>query len=191
VAHRVETCSAATGSALSGCRDNGGKSKKRVRILVMIYWSIAARRQACCIAEHCLHRRASLSSASSNPVDPLLLPRLKYDAQGKCIERPFEARSPENLCLPAYPLQELADFCLSIWARIRSGRRFCRAWDVMVRSDGRRNIVVLPVHDCNWLQIQENTSIPCTPTICMATCRWSITCRPWHRGVILPADRSL
>jgi 5,5'-dehydrodivanillate O-demethylase oxygenase subunit len=30
-------------------------------------------------------------------------------------------------------------------------------WDVMVRDDGRRNIVVLPVHDCNWLQIQENT----------------------------------
>ncbi len=30
-------------------------------------------------------------------------------------------------------------------------------WDVLVRTDGNRNIVVLPVHDCNWLQIQENT----------------------------------
>jgi 5,5'-dehydrodivanillate O-demethylase len=30
-------------------------------------------------------------------------------------------------------------------------------WDVLARNDGKRSIMVLPVHNCNWLQIQENT----------------------------------
>jgi 5,5'-dehydrodivanillate O-demethylase len=30
-------------------------------------------------------------------------------------------------------------------------------WDVLARDDAKRNIIVLPVHNCNWLQIQENT----------------------------------
>jgi hypothetical protein len=31
-------------------------------------------------------------------------------------------------------------------------------WDVLVREDGKREIKMFPTHDCNWLQIQENTA---------------------------------
>jgi 5,5'-dehydrodivanillate O-demethylase len=30
-------------------------------------------------------------------------------------------------------------------------------WDVLVNTDRPRRILVMPEHDCNWLQIQENT----------------------------------
>jgi 5,5'-dehydrodivanillate O-demethylase oxygenase subunit len=133
--------------------------KKRVRILgddLLVYRGEDGK--LACIAEHCLHRRASLFFGFIEPGGiRCCYHGWKYDAQGKCVERPFEARSPENLCLPAYPLQELGGLLFVYMGPDPERAPLLPRWDVMVRDDGRRNIVVLPVHDCNWLQIQENT----------------------------------
>jgi len=188
-----KTCSAAYwASALSGCRDNGENPKKRVRILVMILLVYRGEdgKLACIAGALCSIAALRSSSASSNPWNPLLLHGWKYDAQGNASSGPFEARSPENLCLPAYPLQELADFCLSIWARIRTGRRFAA-----LGCDGPERWTAATSSFCPCMiatgSRSENTGRFRAHLLSAWHMSWSITCRPWHRGVISTADRSL
>src|SRR5580692_5755486 len=83
--------------------------KKRVRILgedLLVYRGDSG--DIACIAEHCLHRRASLYFGFIEPGGiRCCYHGWKYDAEGKCIDRPFETQKADNLCLPSYPLQEL------------------------------------------------------------------------------------
>ncbi len=134
-------------------------NKKRVRILgedLLVYRGDDGK--IACIAEHCLHRRASLFFGFIEPGGiRCCYHGWKFDAQGKCTERPFEAHAPDNLCLPTYPVEELGGLLFVYMGPDRARAPLLPRWDVLVRNDGKRNIVVLPVHECNWLQIQENT----------------------------------
>ena len=132
--------------------------KKRLRVLgedLLVYRGADGR--VLCIAEHCAHRRASLFYAFIEPGGiRCCYHGWKYDPDGRCIERPFEANAG-NVRLPAYPVQELGGVLFVYMGPDPSKAPLLPRWDVLVRSDGRRNIVVLPAHDCNWLQVQENT----------------------------------
>jgi 5,5'-dehydrodivanillate O-demethylase oxygenase subunit len=65
----------------------------------------------------------------------------------------------EKVKATAYPLQE---FCGLIYAYMGpSPVPLLPDWEVMRRDDGKRLIEVLPVLNCNWLQIMENSVDPC------------------------------
>lgn len=134
--------------------------KKRVRILgedLLVYRGEDG--ELVCIDEHCAHRRASLFFGFIEP-DGIrcCYHGWKYDRQGKCVERPFEPRSAtERVMLRTYPLAELGGLLFVYMGPDPTRAPLLPRWDVLARTDGRRSIVVLPVHDCNWLQIQENT----------------------------------
>lgn len=133
--------------------------KKRVRILgedLLVYRGDDG--SINCIAEHCLHRRASLFFGFIEPGGiRCCYHGWKFDADGRCVERPFESRTHTGLCLPAYPVKELGGLLFVYMGPDSARAPILPRWDVLVRDDGKRTIVVLPVHDCNWLQIQENT----------------------------------
>jgi len=135
------------------------RPKKRVRILgedLLVY--LGGDGKIHCIAEHCLHRRASLFFGFIEPGGiRCCYHGWKFDAEGVCVERPFEKSTTADLCLPAYPVQELGGLLFVYMGPDRAKPPLLPRWDVLAREDGKRNIVVLPVHDCNWLQIQENT----------------------------------
>jgi 5,5'-dehydrodivanillate O-demethylase len=133
--------------------------RKRVRILgedLLVYR--AGDGQLCCVQEHCAHRRASLYFGFIEP-DGIrcCYHGWKFDLQGECIERPFEKAAGKDIRLRSYPLQELGGLLFAYMGPDPQKAPLLPRWDVLVREDGRRNIVVLPVHDCNWMQIQENT----------------------------------
>jgi 5,5'-dehydrodivanillate O-demethylase len=133
--------------------------KKRVRLLgedLLVYRGDDGKIH--CIAEHCLHRRASLFFGFIEPGGiRCCYHGWKFDADGRCVERPFEPKAHTGLCLPAYPVQELGGLLFTYMGPDADKAPLLPRWDVLVRDDGKRTIVVLPVHDCNWLQIQENT----------------------------------
>lgn len=135
------------------------RPKKRLRLLgenLLVYRG--ADGKVCCIAEHCLHRRASLFFGFIEPGGiRCCYHGWKYDAEGRCVDRPFEARPPSGLCMPAYPVQELGGLLFAYMGPDPAKAPLLPRWDVIAREDGKRTIVVLPVHECNWLQIQENT----------------------------------
>ena len=133
--------------------------KKRVRLLgedLLVYRTDSG--EIACIAEHCAHRRASLFYGFIEPGGiRCCYHGWKYDKAGKCVVRPFETQARTDICLPAYPVQELGGLLFAYMGPDPARAPLLPRWDVMVRSDGKRNIVVMPVHTCNWLQIQENT----------------------------------
>jgi 5,5'-dehydrodivanillate O-demethylase oxygenase subunit len=134
--------------------------RKRVRILgenLLVYRDDAGR--LVCIEEHCPHRRASLFFGFIEPGGiRCCYHGWKFDGAGKCVERPFEPREASNAVrLRTYPLQELGGLLFAYMGPEPDKAPLLPRWDVLVRNDGNRSIVVLPVHDCNWLQIQENT----------------------------------
>ncbi len=132
--------------------------KKRVRILgedLLVYRS--AEGEMLCVAESCAHRRASLFYGFIEPGGiRCCYHGWKYDAHGKCVERPFEA-SVGNVQVSSYPVEELGGLLFAYMGPDPARAPLLPRWDVLVRRDGKRNIIVMPVHDCNWLQVQENT----------------------------------
>lgn len=133
--------------------------KKRVRLLgedLLVYRTDSG--EIACIAEHCAHRHASLFFGFIEPGGiRCCYHGWKFDAKGKCVERPFEARTPDQLATPVYPVQELGGLLFAYMGPDPARAPLLPRWDVLARNDGKRTIVVLPVHACNWLQIQENT----------------------------------
>jgi 5,5'-dehydrodivanillate O-demethylase oxygenase subunit len=132
--------------------------KKRVRILgedLLVYRTHEG--TLSCIAEHCPHRRASLYFGFIEPGGiRCCYHGWKYDGAGACIERPFE-RHTGNVRVRSYPVQQLGGLLFVYMGPDPSRAPLVPRWDVLVREGGKRNIVVMPIHDCNWLQIQENT----------------------------------
>jgi 5,5'-dehydrodivanillate O-demethylase len=132
--------------------------KKRVRILgedLLVYRSAEGAPR--CIAEQCAHRRASLFYGFIEPGGiRCCYHGWKFDAAGACVERPFES-GPGNVRLPAYPVEELGGLLFAYMGPDPARAPLLPRWDVLVRRDGKRNIIVMPVHECNWLQVQENT----------------------------------
>jgi 5,5'-dehydrodivanillate O-demethylase oxygenase subunit len=135
------------------------KPKKRVRILgedLLVYRTEEG--GLTCIAEHCPHRRASLYFGFIEPGGiRCCYHGWKYDPHGNCVERPFENRGTGNIRVQAYPVKQLGGLLFAYMGPDPKQAPLLPRWDVLVRTDGIRNIVVMPVHDCNWLQIQENT----------------------------------
>ncbi len=138
------------------------KPKRRVRILgedLVLFRD--GQGKLGLMAEQCPHRNASLYYGFVED-DGLRCPYhgWKFDAEGACIERPFEknkdARLPE--CAKAYPAQALGGIIFGYLGPLPAP--LLPRWENYVRKDGKRTITVLPVHHCNWLQAQENSVDP-------------------------------
>jgi 5,5'-dehydrodivanillate O-demethylase oxygenase subunit len=86
----------------------------------------------------------------------------KYDAGGKCVEQPFE--NPETgfrdkIRHTAYPVEKLAGL-LFTYLGPPEKKPLLPKWDLLVRSDGIKQIDVCEVLRCNWLQAMENSVDP-------------------------------
>lgn len=85
----------------------------------------------------------------------------KFDVSGACVDQPFEPH-PEKLkplaCRPGYVVEALAGM---LWGYLGPlPAPLLPRWEMLVSKTGLRNIVVLPLHNCNWLQAQENSVDP-------------------------------
>ena len=84
-----------------------------------------------------------------------------FDTEGDCLETPAEPQE-SKFCLTvkhkAYPLQK---FLGLYWAYMGpKPLPVIPKYDLWVRKDGRRRIVVQPQLDCNWFQAMENSVDP-------------------------------
>lgn len=114
------------------------------------------------VGEQCPHRGTSLAYGTvegSNircPYHGWL-----YSREGKCVEQPAE---PPNSTYKnrikhlAYPVQKMAGLLYAYMGP--KPVPLLPRYDVLVREDGKRRIIVLPQLDCNWLQPMENSVDP-------------------------------
>jgi len=114
------------------------------------------------VEEQCPHRSASLYYGFVED-DGLRCAYhgWKFDCAGRCVDQPFEpenGRLKDKVQAQAYPLQE---FCGLIFAYLGPlPAPLLPDWDILRREDGDRLIDMLPVLNCNWLQIMENSVDP-------------------------------
>jgi 5,5'-dehydrodivanillate O-demethylase len=139
------------------------RPKKRVRILGedLVLFRDGAGRYGL-IPEACPHRHASLFYGFVEN-DGLRCPYhgWKFDADGTCIDQPFEPAGSKLralACRTAYPVQSLAGILFAYLGPAPAP--LLPRWEYLVRDNGTRSIVVLPEHHCNWLQSQENSHDP-------------------------------
>jgi 5,5'-dehydrodivanillate O-demethylase len=115
------------------------------------------------VEEQCCHRSASLLYGFVED-DGLRCPYhgWKFDCTGKCIEMPFEPKDTtliNHVRQRAYPVRELGGM---LWTYMGPGEApELPRWAQLLRKDGVRRIDVLPLLDCNWLQVMENSCDPC------------------------------
>lgn len=114
------------------------------------------------VEELCCHRGASLAYGKIE-ADNIRCPYhgWLYDPAGQCVEQPAEPASStykDRVKQPAYPVQKMAGL-LYAYLGPKPAPLLPR-YDVLVRTDGERRIVVLPQLDCNWLQPMENSVDP-------------------------------
>jgi 5,5'-dehydrodivanillate O-demethylase len=114
-----------------------------------------------CVQERCPHRSASLYFAFIEP-DGIrcCYHGWKYDCvTGQCTERPFETTPPnDGIKLKTYPVQALGGLLFAYMGPNPEQAPLLPRWDVLARTDKPKQILVMPEHHCNWLQIQENTA---------------------------------
>jgi 5,5'-dehydrodivanillate O-demethylase len=114
------------------------------------------------LPERCPHRHASLYFGFCED-DGLRCSYhgWKYAVTGECIEQPFEPKdSPlrAEARRPPYRVEQLAGVLFAYMGP--QPAPLLPRWESLVRRDGTRSILVLPVHRCNWLQAQENACDP-------------------------------
>jgi 5,5'-dehydrodivanillate O-demethylase oxygenase subunit len=139
------------------------KPKRRVRLMgenLVLFRDGSGRHGL--VPEQCPHRRASLYHGFVEE-DGLRCAYhgWKVDVAGTCLEQPFEpAGSPlkAEACVRAYPVQQLAGLLFAYLGP--DPAPLLPRWETAVRKDGTRAITVLPLHNCNWLQAQENSVDP-------------------------------
>jgi 5,5'-dehydrodivanillate O-demethylase oxygenase subunit len=114
------------------------------------------------VPAHCPHRRASLEYGfvEENGIR-CAYHGWKFDVSGECVEMPFEPH-PEKIqklaCRPAYVVEALSGL---LWAYMGPAPApLLPRWELLVSKNGKRDITVLPVHECNYLQAQENSCDP-------------------------------
>src|SRR5688572_14316185 len=137
--------------------------KKRVRLLgedLLVFMD--GRGRVGVVEEHCRHRGTSLAYGYIED-DGLRCAYhgWLYDTSGRCLEQPFEpdgSRMKEQATLKSYPLQALGGLIFVYMGPDPARAPLLPRWDVLAREDGVREVKVFPIHDCNWLQIQENTA---------------------------------
>ncbi|MDB5728636.1 MAG: Phenylpropionate dioxygenase and related ring-hydroxylating dioxygenase, large terminal subunit [Noviherbaspirillum sp.] len=112
--------------------------------------------------EQCAHRLASLAYGTVDS-DGIRCPYhgWKYDLAGNCTEQPAEppeSNYKNEIHLSAYPVQKLAGL---LWAYMGPlPAPLLPRWDVLVREDGIRSVLVESDIECNWLQPMENSVDP-------------------------------
>jgi 5,5'-dehydrodivanillate O-demethylase len=114
------------------------------------------------LAARCAHRGASLAYGRIEG-DNIRCPYhgWMYARDGKCVEQPAEPGNStykDRVRQTAYPVQKLAGLLFAYMGP--KPAPLLPAYDVLVRKDGERRIVVLPQLDCNWLQPMENSVDP-------------------------------
>jgi len=139
------------------------KPKKRIKIMGedMVLFRDGQGRYGL-VGEHCCHRAASLYYGTIEE-DGIRCSYhgWKFDLSGKCLEQPFEPKESmfkDKIRQPAYPVEKLAGLLFAYLGP--KPAPLLPRWDLLLREDGTRKIVVLPVHQCNWLQIMENSVDP-------------------------------
>ena len=114
------------------------------------------------LAERCAHRGASLAYGRiEGDHIRCAYHGWTYARDGKCVEQPAEPTSStykERVRQRAYAVEKLAGL-LFVYMGPQPAPLF-PAYDVLVRKDGERRLVVLPQLDCNWLQPMENSVDP-------------------------------
>jgi 5,5'-dehydrodivanillate O-demethylase len=84
-----------------------------------------------------------------------------YDIEGNCLECPAEPEGSKfylTIRHKAYPVQKFVGL---YWTYMGpKPAPFIPKYDVWVRKDGRRKIIVQPQLDCNWFQAMENSVDP-------------------------------
>lgn len=136
---------------------------KRVRLLgenLVLFRDLSGRLGL--LPERCPHRHVSLYYGFVEE-DGLRCPYhgWKFNAAGECIEQPYERPgSPlaKQAQLRSYPVEQLAGLVFAYLGPLPAP--LLPRWETLVRKDGVRDIVVLPVHNHNWLQAQENSHDP-------------------------------
>ncbi|HZT08512.1 MAG TPA: Rieske 2Fe-2S domain-containing protein [Chloroflexota bacterium] len=114
------------------------------------------------LADHCAHRGASLlyGRVEERGIACAYHGWL-YDTSGNCLECPAEpagSRFHMTVKQTAYPVQEFSGL---LWAYLGPAPTpVIPRYDVFMRKDGRRRIVVQPTLDCNWFQTMENAADP-------------------------------
>ena len=112
-----------------------------------------------CVAEHCPHRGTSLYYGFVEEGGiRCSYHGWKFDADGKCIEQPFE-KNPEfkdKVSQLSYPVERLTGV-LFVYMGPPEKKPLLPRWDILVRTDGTRTLEVHPVLKCNWLQAMENS----------------------------------
>src|SRR5438270_8728767 len=113
------------------------------------------------LADHCSHRSASLcyGRVEERGISCAYHGWL-YDTEGNILETPPERNDAilRSVKQTAYPVQR---FIGMYWAYLgpKPAPEIPR-YDVLVRKDGRRKIVIHPRLDCNWFQAMENSVDP-------------------------------
>ena len=64
----------------------------------------------------------------------------------------------EQSSIRPYPVRALSGLLFIYMGPHAESPPLLPRWDVLARTDRPKQITVLPVHNCNWLQIQENTA---------------------------------
>jgi 5,5'-dehydrodivanillate O-demethylase len=139
------------------------RPKKRLRILGedLVLFRDGSGRYGL-LPERCPHRHASLAFGFVE-ADGLRCAYhgWKFAADGSCIDQPFEPANSKLralACRPSYPVQQLAGLLFAYLGPAPAP--LLPRWETLVRTDGTRTITVLPLHNCNWLQAQENSHDP-------------------------------
>jgi 5,5'-dehydrodivanillate O-demethylase oxygenase subunit len=139
------------------------RPKKRVRMLGedLVLFRDGSGRYGL-LPEHCPHRHASLAFGFVE-ADGLRCAYhgWKFAADGACIDQPFEPKESKLralACRPPYQVAELAGLLFAYLGPAPAP--LLPRWETLVRTDGTRTITVLPIHNCNWLQAQENSHDP-------------------------------
>lgn len=116
-----------------------------------------------CVEEFCKHRGVSLFYGFPEQ-DGIrcCYHGWKFDVEGSCLDMPLEpdggGRFRDEIRLKSYPVQVLGGLLFVYMGADPAAAPPLPRWDVLVREDGTRNIRILPIHRCNWLQVQENTA---------------------------------
>ena len=136
--------------------------KKRVRVMdenLVVYRD--GKGELACIEEYCTHRRVSMYYGFvEDDGIRCCYHGWKFDREGKCVELPFETEKPafmKKVAMKSYPVKALGGLIFIYMGPDPEKAPLLPRWDVLVREDGARTIRMFPVHECNWLQIQENT----------------------------------
>lgn len=114
------------------------------------------------VEERCPHRGASLAYGKIEGSNiRCVYHGWLFSPEGRCLEQPAEppgSTYKNRIKHPAYPVTKMAGL-LYAYLGPKPAPLFPR-YDVLVRNDGERRLVVLPQLDCNWLQPMENSVDP-------------------------------